>query len=76
MTRKRFVKLLMARGMSRNDANEVALAIQVLGIGYCLRWLGNYQATYDTIMWCKNQREKYSKMNISELEELDAPDYY
>lgn len=34
MTRKRFVKLLMSKGYSRNGANAIAKAVQHLGTPY------------------------------------------
>ena len=34
MTRKRFIKLLMAQGHSRNEANEFAVNMRELGLTY------------------------------------------
>lgn len=38
MTRKRFVKLMMALGYSRNEANSLAACANRYGVSYADRW--------------------------------------
>ena len=38
MTKKRFVKLMMAIGYSRNKANEIAASVAGTGRSYCGTW--------------------------------------
>lgn len=46
MTRKRFVKLMMSRGYSRNSANTIAAHVSDYG---------SYKAMYDSIPTCLNK---------------------
>lgn len=50
MTRKRFVKLCMARGYSRNEANEMARE----GIGTC----GSYSELFVIMLMCSSDFHK------------------
>ena len=36
MTRKRFVKRLIGKGVSRNEANQIAAAYHRIGMPYCM----------------------------------------
>lgn len=46
MTRKRFVKLMMSRGYSRNEAKEVALSVMQSGKSYAEVYL-NISSLYE-----------------------------
>lgn len=43
MTRKRYIKLLMGQGMSRNEAAEAALYDRLAELPYAVGWM--YQPT-------------------------------
>lgn len=59
MSRKRFVKMLMARRLSRNVAEALATKARLHGIPYfkalgdflVLCWIRTHNALYDTEIW-------------------------
>lgn len=46
MTRKRFVKLLMSEGLSRNEANSIAADARISGLAYSTAYK-SVQVTHD-----------------------------